>query len=238
MFADFDYIPVIEDYNSDGKMKIQSVLKIFENAANHHSDLAGDYILKGSSDGHAWILTDWMIEMESFPEYGEKVRAVTWSQGATSLFGSSRDYEIYRNDKLCGKGTTRWVRYDLNSNRPAKIEADLMEKYGPESKSVFAESKLPKIEMPESFSSEIVLKPRRIDIDFNHHVHNLVYVDYAMEVLPLEVFGKQDFRNLRITYKSAVKEGDEIKVKYSLDGNLHKVFIFGADDSLKTMIQF
>lgn len=238
MFADFKYVPFLEDYNANGKMKLEAILKIFENAGNCHSDLAGDYILKGSSDGTAWILTDWLVEIDELPEYGEEVHAVTWSQGATSLFGTSRDFELFRNGQLCGKGTTRWVHYDLNSSRPAKIEKELLDKYGPEEKSVFAESKLPKIEMPAEFSSEIMIKPRRSDIDFNHHVHNLVYVDYAMEVIPSEVYENHNFKNVRITYKSAVREGDEIKVKYAFDGGNHKVFIFGTDDSLKTMIQF
>jgi len=237
MFVDFDYEPLIEDFYSNGEMKIETILKILENSGNRHSDLAGDHILEGSSNGVAWILTDWYVELDSFPKYGSKIKARTWSQGATSIFGTSRDFELYCDGEVCGKGTTRWVLYNIQSMRPNKIENDLIEKYGPESKSVFAESKLPKIPVPEQFENEIVLLPRRNDIDFNHHVHNLVYVDYAMEVLPEDVFSKHKFKKIRINYKSAVKEGDEIVVKYAAVENAHVICIFGKDGSLRTSIQ-
>ena len=185
----------------------------------------------------AWILTDWYVEMDFLPKYGSSILAKTWSQGATSIFGTSRDFEFYCDGKICGKGTTRWVLYDIQSSRPKKIEQDLIEKYGPEKLSVFGDAKLPKISVPESFSNEISLRPRRSDIDFNSHVHNLVYIDYAMETLPGDVYMKHDFRKIRINYKAAVKEGEEIVARYAeLDGG-HTVCIFGCDGSLKTSIR-
>lgn len=237
MFVEFKYEPLIEDFYADGEMKIESVLKILENAGNRHSDLAGNHNIEGSSNGMAWILTDWYVEMDFLPKYGSSILAKTWSQGATSIFGTSRDFEFYCDGKICGKGTTRWVLYDIQSSRPKKIEQDLIEKYGPEKLSVFGDAKLPKISVPESFSNEISLKPRRSDIDFNSHVHNLVYIDYAMETLPDGVYMKHDFRKIRINYKAAVKEGEEIVARYAeLDGG-HTICIFGCDGSLKTSIR-
>lgn len=239
MFVELNYEPLLEDFYNNGDLKIEAILKILENSGNHHSDAAGDHILKGSSDGTAWILTDWYVEIESFPKYGDKIRSVTWSQGATSMFSTSRDFELYKNGELCAKGTTRWIHFDLNQNRPSKITPELLAKYEPEQKSVFADSKLPKIEIPQTFTNEITLKPRRNDIDFNHHVHNLIYVDYAMEVLPEEVYAAHNFKKIRITYKNAVKEGEEICIKYACVTETHHVaFIYGTDNSLKTMIEF
>ena len=82
-----------------------------------------------------------------------------------SLFGTSREFELYCNDTLCAKGTTRWVYFDINSGRPTKISDELLAKYEPEAKSVFAEKKLPKIEVPENFTTEVAITPRRNDID-------------------------------------------------------------------------
>ncbi len=237
MCVELNYEPILEDFYDNGELKIEAILKILENSGNHHSDAAGDQILKGSSDGKAWILTDWYVEIERFPKYGDKIKAVTWSQGATSMFSTSRDFELFCNGELCGKGTTRWIYFDLNANRPSKVTDEILAKYQPEKKSVFADAKLPKFEVPEAFSREIELTPRRNDIDFNHHVHNLVYLDYAMEALPEEVYRAHNFSTIRITYKSAVKEGEKICVKYACNGNAHTTFIYGSDGSLKTMIE-
>lgn len=237
MFAEINYEPLLEDVYDNGEVKIEAILKMLENSGSRHADAAGDGILKGSSNGTAWILTDWYVEVERLPKYGDKIRAVTWSQGATSMFSTSRDFEFFCNGELCGKATTRWILFDFNSNRPAKVTPELLEKYGPEAKSVFGDAKLPKIAVPEAFSTEVSIKPRRNDIDFNHHVHNLVYLDYAMEALPEPVYRARNFRKIRISYKVAVKEGEEICVKYADLGGKHTIIIYGTDGSVKTLIE-
>lgn len=237
MFVTFEYQPLIEDFYANGEMKIETILKILENSGNRHSDKAGDYILQSSNNGFAWILTDWFVQLDFYPKYGDKIHAITWSQGMTSLFGTSRDFELYCNDELCAKGTTRWVYFNLNTNRPQKITDDLLKKYGPEKKSAFEDAKLPKIELPQDFIAETTIVPRRNDIDFNHHVHNLVYVDYAMEVLSEETYKNHDFKNIRITYKSAVVAGETLKVRLSSAEGKNTVCIFNQQDELKTLIE-
>ena len=78
MFVEFEYEPLIEDFYGNGEMRVESVLKILENAGNKHSDLAGNHNLEGSSNGMAWILTDWYVEMDFLPRYGSKIKAKTW----------------------------------------------------------------------------------------------------------------------------------------------------------------
>ncbi|MBP5451989.1 MAG: hypothetical protein J6Y16_07115, partial [Treponema sp.] len=74
--------------------------------------------------------------------------------------------------------------------------------------------------------------------DFNDHVHNLTYLDYALEGLPEEVFNKRDFKKLRISYKLAVKAGEEIVCKYAQTEGRHICCIYGKDGDLKTQIEF
>lgn len=237
MIVDFAYQPLIEDFYKDGKLKLESVLKILENSGNKHSDKSGDNILAGSNKGVTWVLTDWYVEIGDYPKYGDKLLSKTWSQKPNSLFTCPRDFEFYANDKLCIKGTTQWVLFDLNRGRPAKIEADLIGEYQPEDKAVFAENKLGKMKAPEAFDSEVQIKPRRNDIDFNDHVHNLVYVDYAMEALPEDVYKAHDFHSIRITYKTAIKAGALITAKYAKVDGTHLVCLYDDGGNLNTIIE-
>lgn len=237
MIIDFEYQPILEDYKKNGDMKLSSILKILENSGNKHSDLAGDNILKGSSNGKAWILTDWMLEIISYPKYGDKISAKTWSEPVNHPLISTRDFELFCNGTQTVKGTTKWIQLDMNTNRPCKIDVDLIAKYQPEDKCEFAETKLPRLVTPESFSNEVSIQIRREDIDFNEHVHNLTYLDYALEALPKEVYDNRDFRSVRISYKLAVKENEKIVCKYAFADNKHVCCIFGEDGSLKTQIE-
>lgn len=78
---------------------------------------------------------------------------------------------------------------------------------------------------------------QRRDIDTNHHVNNLYYLDYAYEALPLEVFKNNKFSNVEIMYKHQATLGDTlslfcahtsnneyiISIKDKIDGKLHAI---------------
>lgn len=238
MIIDFNYQPVLEDYKKNGEMKLSSILKILENSGNKHSDTAGDAILEGTNNGKAWILTDWYIEILSYPEYGDKILAKTWSELVKNPLVCTRDFELYCNDKLAVTGTTKWIQLDLERNRPCKIDPETIAKYQPEDKCTFADAKLPRIPVPESYENEVKIVTRRADIDFNGHVHNLIYLDYALEALPEDIYDAREFTKLRISYKIAVKENEEIVCKYAKEGSSHICNIYGTDGSLKTLVVF
>ena len=237
MIFTYDYKPVIEDFSKDGKLSIVAVLKILENAGNGHSDYAGDSIFKTNGITRAWILTEWSIKIDEYPSYGDEIKAETWSEGLNSPLVANRDFLLYKNGKVCARGTSVWVLFDVAAQRLSKIDDYLLESYKPEDKKVFDEKKPSKIEKPEAFSLEKTVEIRRSDIDFNDHVHNLVYLDYAMQALPEEVYKSAKFQSLRVTYKTAVKSGDSVRCKYAQIEDKHIVFIYNEEDQLCTMIQ-
>lgn len=239
MKVKFDYIPVLEDYTKDEKLSLEAILKIFENAGNRHSDIAKDPILKGVSNGKAWVLLDWKIEILEPVSYGVEIYAETWLDEVKTPFGTSRNFLLYRksDNKIMVRGLTKWVLLDINTGRPSKLSDDLIERYAPEPIDADSNFKIQKIPIPESydFSTEIAL--RRSDIDFNCHVHNLCYLNYAYEVLPKELYDNiSGIKNLRITYKTAITEGEKIVAKYVLQEDKHIVAIF-LEDKLCTLLQ-
>jgi len=238
MIFEEKYQPVIEDYTKEGKVSLFAVLKIFENAGSRHSDLAGDSVFKGNENTKAWVLTDWQVEILSYPSYGESIDVKTWSQELNSPVVASRDFLLYGNGRICAKGTTRWVLYDLKAGRPCRIEKELLEKYQPEDKAVFEDTRLIKITVPEQFQQETRIAVRRSDIDFNGHIHNLIYLDFALQALPENVYEEQKFKGLRISYKTAVKSEKEIICRYAQTGDTHIVGIYDTAGQLKTVIQF
>lgn len=228
---------MIEDFNKEGELKIEAILKLFENTGNAHSDKAGDNILNRKNGGQAWILTDWLIQIDSFPKYGDRIFARTWCEPVTQVFGTARDFELYANDKLVGIGTTRWISLNLESGRPEKIDTKLIDLYTTEDKVTFTGAKLPRLTIPQEFSSETEIPLRRSDIDIYNHVHNLTYLDYALEALPIDLYEHHNFKNVRISYKSAVVQGEEIVCKYAAMENTHNFCIYSKDGALKTQIQ-
>lgn len=229
MIVDFTYIPVLEDFYNNGDLSLTALLKIFENAGSTHSDLAKDNILEGSSKGKAWVLLDWKIQVIKMPKYGTKLLAKTWLDEVKSPFGTTRNFLLYteNSEEICVKGVTKWVMLDLSTNRPTKIAGDLIDRYAPEKNDLLKDFKIEKIQETSQWIDKIDIELRRGDIDFNNHVHNLCYLDFACEVLPKEIYDSlYRIQNLRITYKNAITFGEKICAKYAYENNRHLVGIY------------
>jgi len=239
-----EFSPLLEDFDKNQKLTLAAILKYFENAGSRHSDAAGDSAIEVSeTQGVAWVLTDWKACVKDFPKYGQKIKVETWSEGLVSAFGTSRNYYLYADDKLCVEGTSKWIRLDINKGRPVKVDDDLINRYGPEpGKTVFNGERLAKISLPETFSSETKIALRRSDFDFNKHVHNLNYFDFALDAIPEETLKTSDFKNLRVSYKTALKEGDNALAKYANVEQKNVVAIYaqgtdGADGALACAVE-
>lgn len=236
-----EFSPLLEDYDKNERLTMAAILQYFENAGSRHSDAAADSAIKVSETlGVAWVLTDWKVCVQEFPRYGQKIKVETWSEGLTSPFGTSRNFYLYADEKLCVEGTSKWVRLDLKTGRPMKVEADLLDRYGPEpGKKVFGGEKLEKISLPEAFEAEKKIQLRRSDFDFNDHVHNLNYYDFALELLPSGTDGSPESaaKNLRVSYKTALKQGDEAVAKFARDGDKNVVGIYSGAGVLACAIE-
>ena len=69
MIFETTFEPIVEDYNKNGILTLQAILKMLENTGNRHSDKVGDFVIEGVSNGFAWILTDWKLKVDFFPKY-------------------------------------------------------------------------------------------------------------------------------------------------------------------------
>lgn len=237
MIVDYEFQPRYEDFDKNGKFKLSSVLRLFETTSCKHSDLVQDNILADTKNGKAWVLTDWYCKINFLPTIGQKITTKTWSEPITTILFSNRDYELYADGKLAISCISRWIILDLSTNRPQRFDSSFEKQYQAENKSVFTEKKLPHLLSPENFTHETEIVLRRSDIDYNNHVHNLTYLDYAFEVLPEEVYTANDYKSLRITYRQAVKSGEKIICKYAFMENTHVCWIYNDSGELKTQIE-
>ena len=233
-----DFIPLVEDYDKNGLLTLEAVVRLMENAGSRHSDFAGDSVIQKSAGGKAWVLTDWKVRVENFPEYGKPIHVETWSEKPSSPLGVSRNYVMYVNGKKCAAGTSKWVVLDLETKRLCKIDTALMDAYQVEEGNAFGEEKMEKIQLPDEFSHEIQIPLRRSDIDFNFHVHNLCYLNLALEALPEEEYKNRKFKNFRASYKNAVTENDSLTCRYSLGNVKHVVAFYANGSTLSTLVSF
>lgn len=237
MFYKEIYQPRVSDYDRNGKLAYEAVLQILETAGSHHSDCAGDNVIDGSQNGIAWILTNWRVQIMRHTDSKEALHITTWVRGKAPASTVFRDFILTDdNGNEVIRAEAKFALLDLAAGKLTRISEELFASYQPEDKSVF-DTAGSRLREPVSFDSEQTITLRRSDIDFNGHVHNTRYMDFALEVLPTEIYKKGNISNARIVYVKPVKENSVITIRRFDDEKRYLLCVY-CDEVLCTLCEF
>lgn len=213
MFFKEVYKPRISDYDRSGKLSYEAILQILENAASNHSASAGDSVSDANKSGIAWILTEWRVKILHRPENGEILNITTWVRGKTPASIVYRDFILKDKDGVdVIRAEAKFALLDLITSRLTRINEELFAAYGPEERTVF--DNISRLRAPSGYTAECELALRCSDIDFNGHVHNTKYVDFALQALPQNILYADTITEIQVVYTKPVKDSDNVRLKY------------------------
>lgn len=237
MFYKENYQPRIADYDRNGKLSYEAILQILETAGSHHSDTVGDSVIEGSQSGIAWILTEWRVQVLRRTDSKEKLQIATWVRGKAPASTVFRDFILTdENGNEVIRAEAKFALLDLSAGRLTRISEELFASYQPEDKTVF-DTATQRLRTPTEFDDEQIITLRRSDIDFNGHVHNTCYMDFALEILP-EIFNKgNNATEFHMVYMKPIKESSTVTVKCSYSEKSYLICVY-SDDMLCTLCEF
>ncbi len=214
------------DINQNNELSNKGALRIMQEIAGLHSSSLGYGLNDSPKTGFAWLLLNWKLKVFSRPKWETALTVNTWSKSMNPLF-AYRDIEIYDDkNNLVAVGSSKWILFDINKKSLCKIPDEVKEKFPNVDKSVFEEKFNDKLKEPENSEFIYEYEIQRRDIDTNNHVNNLIYLDYAYQALPEDVFFNINFSNVEIMYKHEAKLGDTVSVFYShTEDNEHIITI-------------
>ncbi len=184
--------------------------------------------------GIAWIILNWKLKVFFRPKTNTKLLVNTWARSENPLF-FYRDFEILdENNTLVAKASSKWVLFDVNKKSITKIPKEAKEKYTYVEKFAFQEQWNEKLKEPQNSMFIMDYKVQRRDIDTNHHVNNLYYLDYAIEALPEEIYNTCNFSNVEIMYKHEAKLGDTLSL-FFVKGENNEYIVTIKDENKKNL---
>ena len=218
----------------DGRLCHKGTLRLLQEAAALASDQVGYGMKDVAVKRVAWMLTGWRLELRRRPLWPGSLTIHTWPLSLDGFF-SDREFEIFSGGELAALATSRWLLVNIDTGHAARITPEIAAAYTLDDRTVFS------VPMPtagrsdpaaaETFSHTV----GRRDIDTNHHVNNLHYLDYGLEALPEDVW-----RNLpdtvEILFRREIRLGTTIRCLYSLKEGRHQVEI--RSDQSKTAHAF
>ena len=222
------------EISSKGTLKISGLANYFQSLAVAHSDAAGWPVEKLMEQHRGWILLHYQIKIKELPRDNEQVTAHTWAAGYRRA-QADRDFCLCDSEgNELAYASSRWVVMDIDRRRPAKLDPDFFSSYSIEGGRDVAEAEY-KITIPEEAEevSRDTFTVKRRDTDTNGHVNNAIYIDWAIDSIPDDLYDNGDPSELRITYKKECRRGARVMDICRRYGNkVYSTFV-DADDPEK-----
>lgn len=205
---------IVEDIGSNLKMSNHGFLRILQEAANMASTEAGHGLTDLDKTNTTWVLLNWRVKILKRPQYNEIVTVNTWANFSKNIY-SIRSFELYVNDELIAIADSKWVYVNAHTHQIEKIDDDLIANYGQEEKTLFDTEFRDRTKMPGNLEELYTYTTMRRDLDVNHHVNNIVFLDIANELIDNDlILNSTDFS---IVYKKEITHGETISCYKTTD---------------------
>lgn len=214
------------DVGENNHLTPTALIRYLGQAAGYASSAVG-YGLNDIPQTHlTWLLLNWKVQIFKQPIWDTVLKVKTWPQ-RTEKFYSFRDFEVYDGSGvLIALASSKWILINTETSAIARVSDEMLKLYGCIDQTAFDEQLDEKLKQPNDFDSKWDYVIQRRDIDTNHHVNNLCYLDYAYEALPQHVYDTFAISTIEIMYKKQLLLGDSISCLYHQDNeHMHTITI-------------
>lgn len=229
MFFEKTVRPRISDFDRNGCISYEALLHILEDVGCQHSEALNDNVVERSRSGTAWVLVSWRLQFARRPESGDLLHVTTWTRARLSTGALFRDFLVTdgAGQELL-RAESRLALLDLAAGQVVRVSEEMFVAYATEEKLLF-DTRTPRLRAAKEYEAERAIPLRRSDIDFNGHVHNTRYLEFALEAVPEKIYRQADFRELHIFYRRPLREGDEVWVRCHTEAGVCQAAIYSGE---------
>lgn len=219
------------------RLTLPSVCNYLQEAAGEHAEQLGFGILALQARGLSWMLARLHLKIaRDVVPWGADVKVVTWPSGLKGRLVALRDFRVLAADgEPILEGVSEWLTVDLAAQRIVKPSEGFARLVPPDvARVALAASdgggKFAALAKVDQVAQILV---RRADHDFNDHVNNVHYVEWALEALP-ESFRARPVRELDIVFRQAAHAGDALESRIEVvdDARLRCAIVRPSDGAL------
>ena len=219
----------LRDIGKDNKLSNKGLLAALGDAGCKHSEMAGLGITNINETKRSWLIISWRVKIFSRPEFNTNIIIKTWSRKMDKLY-AYRDYIVFdEEENLVAKASSKWILVDYESGKIIKLTEDLAKDFNQEDKKAFEEDNEITLDFNYKIINRICYIVRKSQIDLNHHLNNVNFLDLAEEVLKEPI---DSYNEMQILYKKQIMLNEEIYV-FDCDSEDEKyIIITDQEDNL------
>ncbi|XP_066348004.1 palmitoyl-acyl carrier protein thioesterase, chloroplastic-like [Miscanthus floridulus] len=206
----------------DKTATLETVLNLLQETALNHvwmSGLLGDGF--GATHGMIrnnliWVVSRMHVQVDQYPIWGEVLDIDTWV-GSSGKNGMRRDWLIRGRNSgdVFVRATSTWVMMNKVTRRLSKMPEEVRGEIAPwfidrHAIQDEATEKIVKLDSNAMYVDSD-LKPKRSDLDMNHHVNNVKYVRWMLETLPDHFLQQNQLSSITLEYRKECGSSDVVQ---------------------------
>jgi len=200
----------IHTYETDagGLAKTVTLLNFLQDSAGEHAGRLGLSVVDLVKRNMTWVLSRYHILFHRHPAMGERLEVTTWPSGKGGYF-ATRDFEVADpNGGAVLSATSSWMILGLERKQPLKVDDIIDVPYAIDKRAL--DDPFASLPVLSARDSEIRFRVESAHLDWNRHVNNAVYVQWALEGVPPEVLLKRRPVELEVSYRAETFYGEEV----------------------------
>ena len=202
-----------DDVTMYRKLRPSTLMRLLQEISIAHTEALGAGRAKTLDKGALWVVARMKIEVNKLPSYDDEITLSSWA-GKTMRVLFPRYYEMRSKDgEVLLRASAVWLLIDEKTRHTV-----FPENYGVE---VPSPDLPPIIELPcgvalgeQKEQKSFTVSYSQVDI--NGHMNNSKYVDEAEDLLGAQYLKDHEPRSLEIEYKSEIKLGQTVNLRYTL----------------------
>jgi acyl-ACP thioesterase len=192
--------------DTNAELTIESLINYFQDCSTFHTQDGPASMEYLKSNGLAWVLNSWQIEINRLPKLCEEVTIGTVPYEIKGYFGLRNFFMDTKEGERLAVANSEWTLFNFEKGIPAKITPEIIEAY-PIEERLDMEYLSRKIMLPKDVTpvaaDEIVVREHHLDT--NNHVNNGQYVRMALGRLDNESIR---IKRIRAEYRKQARLGD------------------------------
>lgn len=203
-----DYVVHTYETDARGAVRPVALLNYLQDSAGEHAGRLGLSVVDLFKRGLTWVLSRYHIRIHRYPGIGARLEVTTWPSGKRGRF-ATRDFEVADGDGgPVLSATSSWMVLDLAKKQTINVEEIVGPAYAVERRAL--DDPFASLPTLDARDAERRFRVEAGHLDWNRHVNNAVYVQWALETVPADVLLGRRPVAIEVSYRAEALYGDEV----------------------------
>lgn len=188
------------DTDATNQAKLSSLFQLLQNAALRHTEQVGYHMDTLIRNGQGWVLQKMEIRIRRYPEYRERIDAITWSrsiQGAKA----KREFLVTSDCETLLSASSVWIFFDALRRKIIRSPQEMEDRYTIHDESA-CNPTLDRWKARQDIQATVAqpVTIRHSDYDPMGHVNNTSYIDFLETAVNRKIKHGLRISDLKIQY--------------------------------------